>query len=170
MHDREAQPTTPFSAVDPETWRQIRFNPWSRLVASIIGGQLTDLGARYGFCGVLDDGTREVSWVLPSGQHGAPRGRRRVLLFRSLGGDRDTWEVVLREESCPRIDLEAILERIGVDDRLIDLVQSWPGRPVKHYNSLSRRGCVDDLGTLTGDLIADGLAHHRRPVADCGCR
>lgn len=158
-------------AVAAETWHRVKYNPWSRLVAARVGGaQIEARGGRYGSCAVGGQpaGTREISWIFDRGPDRGPRRRRRVLVFRAVGGDTDRWEVVLREERAPRALLEELLvwlDRFGLSVDPPGLARA----PVYHYNSLHRRCGLAELTETVQGLLADSLAYRRRPIADCGC-
>lgn len=125
--------------------RRIRYAPTARAAHSQLGAWLDSLGAHYVGLTVGEQGDREVHWAFPRGHLGASKRRWRELVARSLGGDRDRWELVYREAGESR----------------------WLGT-VYHYASTSSRGDLAWLGRGATELIDAGLRHLPRPVATCG--
>ncbi|HEY3692837.1 MAG TPA: hypothetical protein VGL46_21555 [Pseudonocardiaceae bacterium] len=131
--------------VADERERRIRLNPWARAADSQLGAWLDTLGARYAGCAVDEQGDRELRWIFPAGRDGTPGQRWRELLVRSLGGNRDRWELVYRESGESRLR-----------------------GTVNYYASTSARGDLSQLRGRAGELVDAGLRHLARPVATCG--
>lgn len=125
--------------------RRIRHNPWARAADSQLGAWLDTFGARYAGCAVDETGDRVLRWVFPRGSSGAPARRWRELLLCSLGGDRDSWEIVYREAGESRLRGN-----------------------VRYYASTSTRGDVSQLRSSAAELVDAGLRHLNKPVATCG--
>lgn len=128
-----------------ERERRLRLNPWARAADSQLGAWLDTLGARYAGCAVGEQGDRELRWIFPAEHGGTPGRRWRELLVRSLGGDRDRWELVYRESGESRLR-----------------------GTVNYYASTSARGDLSQLRERAGELVDAGLRHLPRPVSTCG--
>ena len=118
---------------------------WANVVRAEVGPQLAALGAHYGACRTGPDGTRSVSWWFPPGA----RRRERRLVFRSLGGRLDEWEVEYAE-----------------------LAAADHGHATLVHAARSRRAGRGDLGEAVDDLLAAGLRVRGRAavvVEDGGC-
>ncbi|MHC1558521.1 hypothetical protein ACR9E3_06175 [Actinomycetospora sp. C-140] len=101
-------------------------------VDAAVGDRLRAQGAHYGSSRVEPDGTHAVSWYF------APRRRReRLLVFRTR--DDDAWEVVLAERSATEL-----------------------GGTARETAAATRSVPRDGLSAAVGELLAAGLAGHRR--------
>ncbi|MFC5062115.1 hypothetical protein [Actinomycetospora atypica] len=130
---------------------------WGATARAEVGPQLAALGAHYGACRTLPDGTRAVSWWFE-----ASRRRQRRLVFRAPAGRTDEWEVEYAEHSADGRrtwlhDSRTVrTTREGLAGAVADLV----GR------GLTRRGAVRELhDDPTRRPVVDGPSPGPRPAA-----
>jgi hypothetical protein len=142
---------------------------WANVVRAEVGPQLAALGAHYGACRTGADGTRSVSWWFPPGA----RRRERRLVFRSLGGRLDEWEVEYAELAADHGHATLVhasrAVRAGRDDlreAVDDLLAAGlrvRGRATVVVDEGGRAAAGPDDGPMPGPRAARAAASARRP-------